>query len=157
MPGIDVIAGVAFIATFIVVSIATADSAGLEQRLRRRGSVAESAQAIRHAQEVVDFARSGYLGVVCTPSRRAMLHLGGDLDEADSPPAPPARPVEVVEVVEVVPLGPAPGVRHLAPRRFRPRRTRLARGIRAMWHAAPLSPPGERRAPATTRPPADTR
>lgn len=154
MPGIDVIAGVAFIATFIVVSIATADSAGLEQRLRRRGSVAESAQAIRHAQEVVDFARSGYLGVVCTPTRRAMLHLGGDLDEAGSRPAPPAQPVEVAELV---PLGPAPGVRHLVPRRFRPRRSRLARGIRALVKAAPLSPPGERRAPATTRPPADTR
>lgn len=165
MPSIDMIAGIAFIATFIVVSVATADTAGLEQRLRRRGSVAESAAAMRHAQDVMDFARGGYLGVVCTPSRRS-LHLGGDLD-ADAQPsvAPPPAALAEAEAVADVPPRSAPSARHLAPRRRRVRR-RLARGIRTLFapaghatapNAPELSPPGARRAPATTRPPGGSR
>ncbi|MFE6967444.1 hypothetical protein ACFVAJ_20365 [Agromyces sp. NPDC057679] len=162
MPSIDVIAGLAFIVTFIAVSIATADTAGLEQRLRRRGSVAESAQAMRHAQDVMDFARGGYLGVVCTPSRRA-LHLSGDLDvETPTPPEPPRADV-VAAVVAVErrstepPARPAADARHLVAYRRRPRR-RLARGIRALLLArSGITPPGARRASATTRPPGDSR
>lgn len=150
---IDMIAGLAFVVTFIVVSVATADTAGLEQRLRRRGSVAESAQAMRHAQDVMDFARGGYLGVVCTPSRRT-LHLGGDLDVDASPPPAPQPVAAAAEVAE---LRPVPTVRHLAPRR-RPVRRRLARGIRSLrGPARAVSPPEARRAPATTRPPAGSR
>ncbi|MFF2387370.1 hypothetical protein [Agromyces sp. NPDC058104] len=167
MPSIDIIAGIAFIATFIVVSVATADTAGLEQRLRRRGSVAESAAAMRHAQDVMDFARGGYLGVVCTPSRRS-LHLGGDLDtDARSSIAPPPAALAEAEAVAVadVPSRSGPSARHLAPRRRRVRR-RLARGIRTLFapaghatapNAPELSPPGARRAPATTRPPGGSR
>lgn len=163
MPSIDMIAGIAFIATFIVVSVATADTAGLEQRLRRRGSVAESAAAMRHAQDVMDFARGGYLGVVCTPSRRS-LHLSGDLDADASPSvAPPPARAEVVAEAAVRPR-PAPSARHLAPRRRRVRR-RLVRGIRSLFgptgptaaRAPALTAPGERRAPATRRPPAGSR
>ncbi|GAA1791753.1 hypothetical protein [Agromyces lapidis] len=161
MPSIDVIAGLAFIATFIAVSVATADTAGLEQRLRRRGSVAESAQAMRHAQDVMDFARGGYLGVVCTPSRRS-LHLSGDLD-ADAVPS--VAPSPAAEAVAAVPLRPAPSARHLAPRRRLVHR-RLARGIRTLFgptgpatstRAPTVTAPAARRASATTRPPGDTR
>lgn len=142
MPGIDVIAGLAFIAAFVVISVATADAAGIEQRVRRRGRIGESAQAIRDVQEVVDFARGGYLGVVCTPSRR-VFHVGGDL-EGEAPP-PQALP------------DPLAAARHLAPRGRR-RRTRLVRGIRALFApSASLSPPAERTAPATRRPRADSR
>ncbi|MFF2277344.1 hypothetical protein [Agromyces sp. NPDC058126] len=164
MPSIDVIAGIAFIVTFIAVSIATADTAGLEQRLRRRGSVAESAQAMRHAQEVMDFARGGYLGVVCTPSRRA-LHLGGDLDvETPTPTEPPRADTVAAAVVVAVerpspepPARPAADARHLVAYRRRPRR-RLARGIRLLLTArSGITPPGARRASATTRPPGDSR
>ncbi|WP_157432287.1 hypothetical protein [Agromyces italicus] len=150
MPAIDMIAGIAFIAIFVVVSVATADTAGLEQRLRRRGSVAESAQAMRHAQDVMDFARGGYLGVVCTPSRRS-LHVSGDLDANDAPSVPPTA-----GVVAAVPLRPAPSARHLAPRR-RVVRRRLARGIRSLFGPAALTAPEERRASATMRPPGDSR
>lgn len=161
MPSIDVIAGLAFIVTFIAVSIATADTAGIEQRLRRRGSVAESAQAMRHAQDTMDFARGGYLGVVCTPSRRA-LHLSGDLD---SEAVPSTTGPSVAEAQEAAPEPvalpalerPGAGSRHLAPRR-RVVRRRLVRGIRSLFVApVAVSPPGARRAPATTRPPGDSR
>ncbi|MFF2494800.1 hypothetical protein [Agromyces sp. NPDC058064] len=162
MPSIDMIAGIAFIATFIVVSVATADTAGLEQRLRRRGSVAESAAAMRHAQDVMDFARGGYLGVVCTPSRRS-LHLSGDLD-ADARTSV-AAPPETTVAEAAGPLRPAPSARHLAPRRRLVRR-RIARGIRTLFGPAgrataptspAVTPPAARRAPATTRPPGGSR
>jgi len=158
MPGIDVIAGIAIIATFVIVSVATADTGALEQRMRRRGSVGESAEAMRHAQDVMDFARGGYLGVVCTPSRR--LQLSGDLESESAtgittPPEPSAAVVAVAT--------PVPGPRHLVPVR-RATRSRRAGGIRAIvgtrrraGRVRRAIRTAGRRVRATTRPPGDTR
>ena len=161
MVGIDVIAGIAIVATFVIVSVATADTGALEQRMRRRGSVGEAAEAIRHAQDVMDYARGGYLGVVCTPSRR--MRLAGDLEAATAPPGGPTPEVRAVEEVPavVVEHSPWPEARHVAPRRARPRR-RLARGIRVLVGARRRAAvrslrPAERRAPATRRRRAGTR
>ncbi|MDF0513004.1 hypothetical protein PX701_05155 [Agromyces sp. H3Y2-19a] len=161
MPGIDVIAGIAIIATFVIVSVATADTGVLEQRMRRRGSVGEAAEAIRHAQDVMDYARGGYLGVVCTPTRR--MRLSGDLEPATIPPdeaAPEVRAVAEAPAV-VAEVRPERTARHLAPRHASPRR-RLARGFRVLVgprHRGTTRSlrPAERRARATTRPRAGTR
>lgn len=82
-----------FAMVLIGASIASADTARSEQRMRRleRDDPA-AAEAVRRARAVADSARGGFFGLdavafLCTPSRRS-LHVGGDLEAVGSDPAP---------------------------------------------------------------------
>jgi hypothetical protein len=92
---IEALVTAVFVMVLIGASIATADTARSEQRLRRleRGDPA-TADAVRRAQAIADYARGGFFGLdavalICTPSRRS-LHVGGDLEELE--PSSETRP-----------------------------------------------------------------
>jgi len=92
---LEALVTVVFVVVLIAASVASADTTRTEQRLRRleRGDPA-TAEAVRRAQAVTDYARGSFFGLdavamMCTPSRRS-LHVGGDLEEPEPEVAPPA-------------------------------------------------------------------
>ena len=91
---LEALVTVVFVVVLIAASVASADTTRTEQRLRRleRGDPA-TAEAVRRAQAVTDYARGSFFGLdavamMCTPSRRS-LHVGGDLEEPEPEVAPP--------------------------------------------------------------------
>jgi len=91
---LEALVTVVFVVVLIAASVASADTTRTEQRLRRleRGDPA-TAEAVRRAQAVTDYARGSFFGLdavamMCTPSRRS-LHVGGDLEEPELEVAPP--------------------------------------------------------------------
>ncbi len=140
-----------FVMVLIGASIASADTARSEQRLRRleRGDPA-AADAVRRARAAADYARGGFFGLdaialLCTPSRRS-IHVGGDLEELE--PQPEARPRVATTSPEVRAHGEARPSDAAAP---------VGSDDRRDAASARLSRRGVRTARATTRRPAGIR
>ncbi len=89
---LDVLATIGILVTFIALTVATADAAGIEQRARRlEHGDPDTAAALRRAQLMTDYARGGFfgidtMGIVCTPSRRSMYDFSDMPEVVDDPP-----------------------------------------------------------------------
>lgn len=133
----DALLGAGFILFVVGLAVATSERFGLDTRaglLERRDP--GTANAMRRAQAVLELRGGGYgdecVGAVCTPSRRSWID-GARVRGADIDPR-----VEVAE--EQLPPMPATVV-----------------ALASATHVPAVRRPAPRRAPATTRAPADSR
>ncbi|WP_350349480.1 hypothetical protein ABIQ69_06065 [Agromyces sp. G08B096] len=156
---VAVLASVAFVGAIVGSTLLASDGLGLDRRaamLERRDP--GTAEALRRAGAIGDYSRGGIFGdeafaAVCTPTRRSALDMARvratDSDLRIEPPeeALPPMPATVVALAS----GTHVATRHPSP-------AGSPAGPAAPRPAAPaVTPTGERTAPATTSPRADTR